>query len=72
MNLVSLRRYDRVAWMIERGADVHHANSIGVTLAELIAADWIAESSPQYQWRLKVINVLAVKGVKVSVQPARK
>ena len=63
MNMAILQHYDRVVWLIERGADMRVMSRSGVSLAVLIANDRVQLGSPQYPWRQKIVDLLVAKGL---------
>ena len=65
MRVASLQQFDRVMWLIDRGADVRHVTHIGVSLVDFVSSDNTPPSSPQYEWRQKVIALLQAQGNRV-------
>lgn len=70
MNLASIQQYDRVAWFIQKGANLRVVARSGATLAVVVALVKVPVSSPQYAWREKVIQLLSAQGIPVAPSSA--
>jgi ankyrin repeat protein len=61
-----LRQYKEAAQLMSQGADLNAVARNGHTFAEIVADAKVPTSSPEYEWREKVIAMLAAKSINVN------
>jgi len=69
--LASLREFEQVLKLIEKGADVQVETTGGLSFAREVQDSEVATDHPEYKNREKVIELLEQKGIRFPVPSAK-